>query len=101
MAYNPGAFEAALAAAVGEDSALIGELRAAFLSTATGHVTALKIVATHDEWASRMQRLVSLAASFGALRVMHAAQSAAPNRGDHRGLKRIQQSIDALRDDFA
>lgn len=98
MAYDPGALEAALAAAVGEDAALIDELRAVFLSTATAHVAALKIVATDGEWAVRIQRLISLAASFGALRVMHAARSAASNRGDQRGLKRIQQSIDALRE---
>jgi len=35
MAYDPGAIDATLAAAVGDDPALIAELRDAFLDTAT------------------------------------------------------------------
>ena len=102
MAYDPGALEAALAAAVGEDSPLIAELRGAFLSSADAHLAALRNTKDAGDWSSRAQRLHGLAASFGALRVMDAAQAAGSvPAGNARALARVAASIDALRDGLA
>lgn len=98
MAYDPGALEAALAAAVGDDRELIADLRGAFLTSATAHSAALAHAVDGREWASRAHRLYGLAASFGALRVMDAARAVplAPV-GDRRALRRVESSIEALR----
>lgn len=98
MAYNPGALEAALAAAVGETPDLVAELRAAFFDSADAHVVALQSVSTSEEWLAKLRRLRSLAASFGATRLMdaaHAAESAAP--GDKLTVARIERTMAALR----
>lgn len=99
MAYDPGALEAALAAAVGDEPTLIAELRGAFLTSATAHMIALRSAADRDEWCSRGRRLHGLAASFGALRVMDAARAIdAAAVGDAKTLRRVEQALDALRD---
>ena len=97
MAYDPGALEAALAAAVGDEPSLIAELRGAFLASATGHLAALSRAGSVQEWRSAATRLHSLAASFGAIRLMDVATQAAQSDGiDPALLRRIEQSIAAL-----
>lgn len=99
MAYDPGALEAALAAAVGDEPQLIAELRGAFLAGAQAHLATLAGTTDPVEWASRAQRLHGLAASFGALRVMDAADDiSTATVGDRRALDRARQAIEALRD---
>ena len=99
MAYDPGALEASLAAAVGADSSLIADLRGAFFASADAHVASLEKARTHAEWVAAAQRLKGLAASFGALRVMDAAENAARSEArDLRALQRITRSIAALAD---
>ncbi|PZO88121.1 MAG: Hpt domain-containing protein [Sphingomonas sanxanigenens] len=77
MAYDPGALETALAAAVGDDPALIVELRRAFLESARLHLDSLRAAATTNEWQESAYRLKGLAASFGATALMDAADAAA------------------------
>ena len=97
MAYDPGALEAALAAAVGDEPTLIAELRGAFLSSAAAHVATLSQACTIAEWRSAAQRLHGLAASFGALRVMDAAtQAARSERIDRSHIRKIERAISAL-----
>lgn len=99
MAYDPGALEAALAAAVGDEPQLILDLRGAFLTSASAHLTALRTAIDRDAWEGRARRLHGLAASFGALRVMDAARTAgAAPVGDRRALSRVEHAIEALRD---
>lgn len=99
MAYNPGALEAALAAAVGDEPQLIAELRTAFFESADAHVAALRYAASDDEWRAAAARLNSLAASFGAIRLMDGATAALRvGRGDMAVLNRIERTLNALRD---
>ncbi len=97
MAYDLGALEAALAAAVGEEPSLIAELRGAFFSSASAHVDALSNADNVADWRAAAARLHSLSASFGALRLMDVAGEAAnANRIDPSVLRRIERTIAAL-----
>ncbi|MBX9796148.1 Hpt domain-containing protein [Sphingomonas sp.] len=93
MAYDPGAIEAALAAAVGEDSALIAELRGAFLDSAARCRDALDGAADAAAWRQAALRLKGLAASFGAERLMVLAGDAAGKPHDTRALRRIDAAL--------
>jgi histidine phosphotransfer protein HptB len=97
MAYDPGALEAALAAAVGDEPSLIAELRVAFFTSADMHVKALARATSIDEWRDAAMRLHSLAASFGALRLMDVATEAGrASRIDASALRKIERTIAAL-----
>jgi histidine phosphotransfer protein HptB len=97
MAYDPGALEAALAAAVGDEPSLIAELRGAYFGSAQEHVAAMKRAASLDDWRAAATRLHSLSASFGALRVMDAATVAArAPRIDQALVQKIERAIAAL-----
>lgn len=75
--YDPGALEIALAAAVGDDPALVAELRQAFMESAAAHVEAMSGAANPADWQAAAYRLKGLAASFGATRLMEVADRAA------------------------
>jgi len=77
MAYDPGAIDATLAAAVGDEPALIAELREAFLDGVERCVDALKEAESTDAWQTAALRLKGLSASFGAVRLMALASEAA------------------------
>jgi len=77
MAYDPGAIDATLAAAVGDEPALIAELREAFLDGVDRCVDALKAAESTDAWQIAALRLKGLSASFGAVRLMALASEAA------------------------
>lgn len=76
MAYDPGAIEATLAAAVGDDPSLIAELRVAFIDSAERAIAGLERARTPDAWVTAAWRLKGLAASFGAVRMMALADAA-------------------------
>ena len=76
MAYDPGAIEATLAAAVGDDPALIAELRLAFVESADKALIVMERTDSADEWCAGAWRLKGLAASFGAVRLMALAGEA-------------------------
>ena len=63
MAYDPGAIDATLAAAIGNDPALIAELRLAFTDSANKAIEALHAASDVEEWAAAARRLKGLAAS--------------------------------------
>lgn len=94
MAYDPGAIDATLAAAVGDDPRLIAELRDAFVDSAKRAMSALEDAHTSDGWAAGAFRMKGLAASFGAVRLMALADdaSAAPV-GDPQALRRLHRAI--------
>ena len=94
MSYDPGALNAALAAAIGDDPALKAELRAAFLE-------GVRRQADHFHRARRVVNgrtaaggLQGIAASFGATDLMEAAEAAATGApSDPVALRRIGTAI--------
>lgn len=66
MAYDPGALNASLAAAVGSDSDLMSELRLAFIESAQRQLDLMGRARCDANWVIAASRLKSLAASFGA-----------------------------------
>ncbi len=96
MAYDPGAIDAALAAAVGDEPALIAELRLAFVESAQRAMVALEAAGTRDEWREAAARLKGLAASFGAVRLMALATQAADMPHDAAMLGKLRRSVSRL-----
>jgi histidine phosphotransfer protein HptB len=84
------ALDASLAAALGDDQALVAELRAAFLDSARRHFCALAEAESDREWRDAALRLKGLAASFGAESLMEAAARASESPGPS------PQSLDAV-----
>jgi len=76
MAYDPGAIDATLAAAVGDEPQLIAELRLAFVEGAQRSLNSLEQASDGDHWRIAAARLKGLAASFGAVRLMALASEA-------------------------
>lgn len=97
MAYDPGAIDHALSAAVGDDAALIADLRAAFGDSARVALHALEQAGDDAGWRTALLRLRGLAASFGAVRLAALASEAADARvGDAPALRLIRRNIDRL-----
>ncbi|SNS09171.1 hypothetical protein SAMN06295912_101288 [Sphingomonas laterariae] len=97
MMYDPGALETALAAAVGDDPALVTELRSVFLASARGHADALDRAVGASEWRVAAMRLQGLAASFGAVQLMTLAERAVGGvPGDATMLAAIRRAIDSF-----
>ena len=97
MAYDPGALEAALSAAVGDDIALVDELRSMFLQRAWEHFQLMADAQSPAAWRDAAMRLHSLAASFGAVRVMEASSIAIrATAADPKLLRKIERAIWAL-----
>lgn len=97
MAYDPGAIEAALAAAVGDEPALIAELRGALRDSAVQAVHAMERAVDGDGWRTAAWRLKGLAASFGAVNLMAAANDAVEcGVGNAAMLSRLRTLVAAL-----
>jgi histidine phosphotransfer protein HptB len=97
MAYDPGAIDATLAAAVGDEPMLIAELREAFLDSAKRAITALNEARDVEPWQTATFRLRGLAASFGAVRLMAlATEAAAVPAGDPSMLRKLQRAVERL-----
>ncbi|PXA93251.1 Hpt domain-containing protein [Nostoc sp. 3335mG] len=96
MVYDPGAIDAALAAALGDEPQLIAELRRAFVDSAQRALAVLE-AANADEWAPAAFRLKGLAASFGAVDLMALAKAAAAAPvGDPVMLTKLHEAIGEL-----
>lgn len=97
MAIDPGAIHAALAAAVGDDPALIAELRAAFVESARRGLTAIESARDEEAWRAAAWRLKGLAASFGAVRLVALATEATRRPvGDPAMIRRLRQAVARL-----
>ncbi|MDP1026111.1 Hpt domain-containing protein [Sphingomonas sp. KR1UV-12] len=97
MAYDPGAIDATLAATVGDDPALIVELRLAFVSSAEKALSAMEKAEDLDTWRTSAARLRGLAASFGAVRLMALAAGAVDGRmGDQQMLAKLRRAVQRL-----
>jgi HPt (histidine-containing phosphotransfer) domain-containing protein len=98
MAYDPGALNASLAAAVGSDPALMAELRSAFVESAARQLDLMGRSRCDANWEFAASRLKSVAASFGAVGLVALADEAlAGAPGDPVVRRRIAAAID----DFA
>ncbi len=98
MVYDPGALNASLAAAVGTDALLMGELRTAFVESAARQADLLSRARCDANWQFAASRLKSLAASFGAVGMMALADEALDGApGDPVVLRKIRAAIE----DFA
>ncbi|WP_375398283.1 Hpt domain-containing protein [uncultured Sphingomonas sp.] len=96
MAYDPGAIDATLAAAVGDEPMLIAELREAFVDSAQRAIAVLDNAANENDWRLGVARLRGLAASFGAVRLMSLAVDAADTPGDKAVLVRLRRAVARL-----
>lgn len=97
MSYDPGALNAALAAAVGEDIVLIADLRVAFMESAQRHIDLLQRARCDANWELAAWRLKGLAASFGLTSLMALADEAADSvPGDPRVLRQLRMALDRL-----
>ncbi|MEE4200516.1 Hpt domain-containing protein [Erythrobacter sp.] len=76
MAYESGALDATLAAAAGDNAALLGELRSAFIDSAAKQLDLLKRSRCDGNWNVAAMRLKGLAASFHAGELLLAAENA-------------------------
>jgi len=93
----PGALEAALAAVVGDEPTLIAELRQAFFASANAYTSTLAAAKSPEEWRAAANRLHSLAASFGALRLVDVASEALrTSENDAAMVRKILRTIRAL-----
>lgn len=97
MAYEIGALDASLAAAVGDDPALVRELRGALVDGAATYCDLLARSRCDANWITVGHRLRGLAASFGAAHLMEAADlvlESAP--GDPVALRRVNRAVELL-----
>jgi HPt (histidine-containing phosphotransfer) domain-containing protein len=97
MAYDPGAIDATLAAAVGDEPQLIAELREAFLDGVRRCLEAMKAAPSPDDWSGAALRLKGLAASFGAVRLMALASEAATGQAHESAvLRKLHRAVERL-----
>lgn len=97
MAYEPGAIDATLAAAVGDEPLLIAELRIAFLESVRRGLHGLECAVDEAEWKGAAWRLRGLAASFGAVRLMTiATEAAACEVQDPALMLRLRRAVEEL-----
>ena len=97
MAYDPGAIDATLAAAVGDEPQLIAELREAFLDGVQRGLDGLERARDRQEWRTSALRLKGLAASFGAIRLMAIASEAAEAEPlNMELLRRLRRAVERL-----
>lgn len=98
MVYDPGALNASLAAAAGEDSALMAELHAAFIESVSRQLDLMSRARCDANWMLAASRLKGLAASFGAAGLLALADEALDGApGDPVVLRKLRAAID----DFA
>lgn len=100
MSYESGSLDAALEAVVGDDLALIRDLRRAFLESADRQLDLLS--RAHDEaaWRMALWRLKGLCGSFGVIPMIvlvEEAESARP--GDDAVLRRLRLALAPLAED--
>ena len=88
MAHEAGDFDATLAAAAGEDPALLRELRAAFVESLTLQIDLLRRARCDGNWEIAALRLKGLGASFHAPELVQLAQQALDGAPSEPGVLR-------------
>ena len=95
MAFDPGALNASLAAAVGSDPQLMAELKTAFIESVARQLDLLGRARCDATWQIAAARLKSSAASFGVAGLIELSDEAilgAP--GDPAVLRKIAAALD-------
>jgi hypothetical protein len=98
MAHEAGEFDATLAAAAGDDAALLGELRAAFVDSLMQQVDLLRRARCDGNWQVAAMRLRGLGASFHAPELVRLADQALTGAPGEPGVLR---RLDRLCGEFA
>lgn len=94
MVQEAGALDATLAAAAGDDSALLQELRGAFLESASKQLDLLKRSRCDGNWNVAAMRLKGLAASFHAEELRAAAENALQSApGEPTAIREIERVL--------
>ncbi|MGB7374536.1 Hpt domain-containing protein [Pontixanthobacter sp.] len=92
MVYENGSFDATLAAAAGDDPALLAELRGAFSESIARQIDLLKRSRCDANWLMAAQRLKGVAASFHAQPLITLANDAIETvPGDPAVIRRIER----------
>jgi len=97
MSFEGGSLSASLIAAVGDDPALLSELRRAFLESADRQLDMLSGAVDASAWQTALWRMKGLAGSFGAVSVIalvEEAEKLAP--GDAKILRRLRSALSLL-----
>lgn len=95
MAFDPGALNASLAAAVGSDSDLMAELKIAFTDSVARQLDLLGRSRCDANWEIAAARLKSIAASFAARDLIALADEALQGApGDPVVLRKIAAALD-------
>ncbi|MGD9810590.1 MAG: Hpt domain-containing protein [Sphingobium sp.] len=97
MAFEAGNLNAALAEAVGDDPALVFDLRRAFLESADRQIDLLARATDESAWQVALWRLKGLCGSFGVVHMIAMAEEAqlsAP--GDEKMLRTLRSALAAL-----
>jgi HPt (histidine-containing phosphotransfer) domain-containing protein len=95
MAFDPGALNASLAAAVGSDPQLMAELKTAFIESVARQLDLLGRARCDANWGIAAARLKSVAASFGAIGLIALADEALDGApGDPVVLRKIGAALD-------
>lgn len=98
MAHEAGDFDATLAAAAGDDPALLSELRAAFVESLTQQIDLLRRARCDGNWHVAAMRLRGLGASFRAPELVRLAEQALDGAPGEPGVLR---KLDRLCGEFA
>lgn len=94
MAYESGSLDATLAAAAGEDIALLAQLRGALVESAERQLDLLRRARCDGNWRVAAMRLKGLAASFHAEELLNAAEAALEAvPGEPGVLREVEQAI--------
>lgn len=97
MAYQSISIDAMLAEAVGDDPALMDDLRLAFVQSAQDHLKHLADAPTLSEWHMAAWRFKGLCATFGVDGLADlAAEATEAARGDPSLLRRMHVALAAI-----
>lgn len=101
MAYEAGDFDANLAAAAGDDPALLADLRAGFAESLAAQVDLLRRARCDANWLTAANRLRALGASFHAAQLANLAQQAIDSAPGEPGvLRQLQHLSHTISADF-
>ena len=99
MAFHPGPFDHALAAAAGDDRALEAQLRRGFIESVERQLDLMQRARCDANWRLAAQHLHAVAAGFHAEEIMHLADEAAQGApGDPAATRKIADILDTIRD---
>lgn len=97
MAFEGGNLNASLEAAVGDDPALLYDLRRAFLESADRQMDLLARAADEAAWKLALWRLKGLCGSFGVVPMIALVEEAEKTTvGDEKMLRRLRSVLSAL-----